>query len=493
MAGEETSDIDDNELGPRLGLALSGGGYRSALFGVGVLFYLAESEKISRLDTIASVSGGSYTNAMAHLYAGDLRSASDGDIVEHFSSFVKAMQKPTPWRIYGIPVGAITFAAVVLFLTKPSSVLLILAVVVLLFGLVVFVPHIGRIYAREIWGRLFDDVPRDRPLGPIESRLVVEVSPKGKRLDGTKRTTRAANLTTRADEETEAPSVHHVFCATDINYRLFMYFTNEMVCHRRLGRGSSGDYTLKQAVDASAALPPVFAPVVVSTEGFLAAPQDAPGYILCVDGGVHDTLATEWFRPGEWSPIERRRIGKGLWGGGIVLVVNGSAPPMDLRRLSGHLVGRFRMPIRWWASAHRRSLRLAFSNWDARNYRQLSIDEDDGFYGISVAENPFYGPEDTREVGIEQRAILAAKPVNWRELVQTSEKVSAIPRRLNRDEVLNLMYHGYVLAWRVLADPEGPYGTVIEALNGDTRTVDGLCSLKEFEDKWFGEKQKDNS
>ena len=43
-------------------IALSGGGHRATLFGLGVLLYLADAEKNRDVVSIASVSGGSITN-----------------------------------------------------------------------------------------------------------------------------------------------------------------------------------------------------------------------------------------------------------------------------------------------------------------------------------------------------------------------------------------------------------------------------------------------
>ena len=45
-----------------VGVALSGGGHRAALFGLGVLLYLADSGRNRSVTSVASVSGGSLTN-----------------------------------------------------------------------------------------------------------------------------------------------------------------------------------------------------------------------------------------------------------------------------------------------------------------------------------------------------------------------------------------------------------------------------------------------
>ena len=44
---------------PRLGLALSGGGFRAALYHVGVVAALAEAGLLGRVEALSAVSGGS--------------------------------------------------------------------------------------------------------------------------------------------------------------------------------------------------------------------------------------------------------------------------------------------------------------------------------------------------------------------------------------------------------------------------------------------------
>jgi hypothetical protein len=47
-----------------IAVALSGGGHRAALFGLGVLLYLVDAGKNRDVTSIASVSGGSLTNGV---------------------------------------------------------------------------------------------------------------------------------------------------------------------------------------------------------------------------------------------------------------------------------------------------------------------------------------------------------------------------------------------------------------------------------------------
>lgn len=57
--------IDRTDTG-KLGLALSGGGFRASLFHIGVLAYLAERDMLRRVEVLSCVSGGSIVGA--HLY-----------------------------------------------------------------------------------------------------------------------------------------------------------------------------------------------------------------------------------------------------------------------------------------------------------------------------------------------------------------------------------------------------------------------------------------
>jgi len=48
---------------PTIGVAISGGGHRASLFGLGALLYLIDAGKGAQVGSVASVSGGSLTNA----------------------------------------------------------------------------------------------------------------------------------------------------------------------------------------------------------------------------------------------------------------------------------------------------------------------------------------------------------------------------------------------------------------------------------------------
>lgn len=60
--------------GKRIGLALSGGGYRAAAYHIGALRALHKLCVLNKVDVISSVSGGSIIAAYYALYDGDYKS-----------------------------------------------------------------------------------------------------------------------------------------------------------------------------------------------------------------------------------------------------------------------------------------------------------------------------------------------------------------------------------------------------------------------------------
>src|SRR5919106_5969911 len=66
----ETSRSEPQAQGApvRLGLALSGGGFRASLFHIGVLARLAELDLLRQVEVLSCVSGGSIIGALYYLY-----------------------------------------------------------------------------------------------------------------------------------------------------------------------------------------------------------------------------------------------------------------------------------------------------------------------------------------------------------------------------------------------------------------------------------------
>ncbi|MGH3030909.1 MAG: patatin-like phospholipase family protein [Gaiellaceae bacterium] len=75
----------------RLGLALSGGGFRAALFHIGVLARMAELGILRRVEVLSTVSGGSIVGALYYIHVrGLLQAIPDDDIEdEHYADVVE--------------------------------------------------------------------------------------------------------------------------------------------------------------------------------------------------------------------------------------------------------------------------------------------------------------------------------------------------------------------------------------------------------------------
>lgn len=79
---------------PKLGLALSGGGFRAAFFHLGVLARMAETGLLRQVEVISTVSGGSIIGAVLYLRLKDLlENVPDADITdEHYVRIVKHIE-----------------------------------------------------------------------------------------------------------------------------------------------------------------------------------------------------------------------------------------------------------------------------------------------------------------------------------------------------------------------------------------------------------------
>jgi len=91
---------------PKVGLGLSGGGYRATLFNLGALMRLNEFGLMGKIQRITSVSGGSITSGYLAMRWNDLRFGDDG-VAENFREVVVGPL----WDFCGKPLD-----------TRPSSV-----------------------------------------------------------------------------------------------------------------------------------------------------------------------------------------------------------------------------------------------------------------------------------------------------------------------------------------------------------------------------------
>jgi hypothetical protein len=99
-------------------------------------------------------------------------------------------------------------------------------------------------------------------------------------------------------------SVHHVFCATDLNFGLPFFFSTAdkgRLFSALHGLSDGGDVKVIQAVRASAAFPPAIPPISLKVEKRWVREssdetKDDPLRLWLTDGGAFNNFATDWHR-----------------------------------------------------------------------------------------------------------------------------------------------------------------------------------------------------
>ncbi|MBV9820815.1 MAG: patatin-like phospholipase family protein [Actinobacteria bacterium] len=249
---------------PGWSVAISGGGHRAGLFGLGALQYLADAGLNAEVTSIASVSGGSLTNGYlgAHLDYPTL----DG---EKFDKAVAPLVKRCAVQ------GTVEWA--------PEAVALLVGIGL---GVVVaigcwFLPVAG-------WLRLvLCLLGLALALGLLEARSVVADRIFRRQLFSTSdgRTIRLTDLKS---------SVTHVLCATEVQSKVHAYFSRAFAYSYEFGTSTgAGRLPLSTAVQASACFPGGFPPRSLSASklGFTTPHRKT---LWLVDGGVYDNMGEQW-------------------------------------------------------------------------------------------------------------------------------------------------------------------------------------------------------
>ncbi len=226
--------------GSTLGIALSGGGFRATLFGLGSLLRMNDAMLLQRLDRITSVSGGS-------ILAGVLASRWDSlQFVDgHATNFASAIVDPI--RRFCSETADIE-AGILGWITPFRSA-----------G-----DYLEKHYRNELFG---------------------EISMK----DLPKRKTNEAPL--------------FVFYATNMQTGRSFRFRQDMIADYRLGINETANIPLATAVTASSAFPPLFSPICIKTNAndWRHAKFDGDPDLLnrlrkelvLADGGIYDNIGLE--------------------------------------------------------------------------------------------------------------------------------------------------------------------------------------------------------
>ncbi|MCD6679905.1 MAG: patatin-like phospholipase family protein [Burkholderiaceae bacterium] len=223
--------------GKTVGIALSGGGYRATLFGLGSLQRLNDAGLLGKLDRITSVSGGSIlAGVLAHRWK-DLQF--DDGRAANFDALVVDPVRAFCGRT--IDVGAGLKGLLTPFRTAGD-----------------FLAHR---YDKDLFhGAMLKDIPdASRPGNP-----------------------------------------RFVFYATSLQTGRSFRFRQDFIADYLLGTNRSESVPLSIAVAASSAFPPVFSPIVLDTDpGEWRDGSKAPEFealrdrVVLTDGGVYDNMGLE--------------------------------------------------------------------------------------------------------------------------------------------------------------------------------------------------------
>lgn len=411
-------------------VALSGGGHRAALFGLGVLLYLVDAGKNGQVGSIASVSGGSLTNGYVAL-AGDYGAATPATFDPVAGRITRQIATGTLWRT---PLTKLYLA------------------VLLLFAVATFVVPWLPVVPLPLWARAL-----------VFVAAVVGVAQLAKVRGWVCARAFRATLLNRDGDGVRLGDVHkqveHVFCAADLHSGEHMYFSGGFVCSYRHGLGGTGDVWLHDAVHASAAYPGGFParrlPTAPHAFAHGAEPRAAgTGHMTLVDGGVYDNMADEWAlgvrdRNERWSGHAAFAVPQEL------VVVNASAAMgwKSTRSLAWPVLGE--------ALTLKRDIDVLYDTTTSTRRRWL-VDrfqhEIDGTRGalVHIAQTPFRVPKRILgsvpagdPIALRAQAVLGAlgdTEDHWDGLVATTRSVKTTLSGVGPDAAARLVEHGYVLA-----------------------------------------------
>jgi len=262
----------------KVGLALSGGGFRASLFHIGVLARLAEMDVLRSVEVLSCVSGGSIVGAHYYLEVRNLlQTVADVDITrEHYIEIVRRIARDF---LAGVQRNIRTRVAAGLWTNLKIA----------------FVPNysrktrVGELYEKEIYSKVQDgEGGSDRWLNDLKIRPLGEVgfSPKDQNwrrrakvpmlvLNATALNT-GHNWQLTASWMGEPPS--GIDAEVDGNYRLRRMYYEDAPGERKKIR-------LGEAAAASSCVPGLFEPIAF-------ADLYPDRVVRLVDGGVHDNQGT---------------------------------------------------------------------------------------------------------------------------------------------------------------------------------------------------------
>lgn len=420
---------------PTLSVAISGGGHRAALFGLGALLYLADADLNRNVTSIASVSGGSLTNG--HLAQTlDYKNATTSEIDAWAGQLAKRVS--SLGTLFAVPL---TWAYLFFLL------------------LLIFADLVGSWFVPvPIWARVLIFFAGLFVVGVVlQWRGAVCDRAFAKTLF------RSASGATRLEQIHK--TIDHIICATDLHAGEHVYFSGSFVCSYRFGIGVPGEMRLSTAVECSAAFPGGLparwlrtAPHAFQQPGD---PQASSSrYLVLADGGVYDNMGDQW---AQGLPARKRRwqaLAAALQEPDELVVVNASAGMefTSTATLRIPLVGEFSTLMRDKSVLYDNGTSVRREGLVARF--QLAELQGKGLRGalVHIPQTPYVVPDaykaDTSDPARATRAKTAlaalgddaATRKEWAGIAEANSRVATVLSKLGDETSARLLHHAYVLA-----------------------------------------------
>lgn len=481
-------------------IALSGGGHRASLFGLGVLLYLADHGENKRVSSIASVSGGSITNGYLAKTI-DFRTASSGEVREALHPMAQILARQGTFmgtvkpKVVPMVAGNVV-AAIAAFVRWPGTgdwrVLRLLAYLVV--GGAISYACLGRSLitsAGRAYGTLLAPsavtalilpfvLPGPQGLGWTLLRLAGAVVllllwvEMVLRLRGPlcRHTFRATLFPEEGGKAPLAGVAHddlaHVFCATELQTGDQVYFSPTFLYSYQLGVGTPHGLDLASAVQASASLPGAFPAQRQPTAPFdftypsptKPDPDDRavpfPSHLVLVDGGVYDNMGDEWGqgyapRAAVWPDVDKHCAAPERL---VVVQASGGkrfspmAKPWFPAMSEVQAVNADKDVLYDQTTAQRRrGLVAQFQNAERTG---------EGLTGalVYISQSPYRVPDQMVKTPSGARAATAIARLDalgvtrdeWKVLTRKSQGVKTTLAALGDDDSALLIWHAYVLA-----------------------------------------------
>jgi hypothetical protein len=412
---------------PTIGVAISGGGHRASLFGLGALLYLIDAGKGPQLGSVSSVSGGSLTNAFFGTKV-DLSTIDSKAMWDNARDFARQIAtRGTLWAApqtyaYLLGIALLVVAAIAVSCLCPWwAIVLAWAIAVGLGG----------------WAS--------------QQRSAVVAS------------TFDTTLLKRATLSSMHGTVSHVMCATDLQMGQNVFFSNTFVYSWRSGWGTPGKMRAAQAAQASAALPGAFSVVSLPLRRFdlpekrvVASRRNPPRKFKLLDGGVYDNMGSEWLLN------IQDRLDEGAPPAGLktideAVVVNASAGDdvIDRPRVKIPFVGEIYSLLavkdvmyRQTTAVRRRLLNVRYQiAQDRKSIRGNPRVVEEALPGttIQIDRSPFELPGHFRAVEDEFKKRADAARAYWANEAEANRTVKTTLSRIDSARAQSLIRHAYVL------------------------------------------------